>query len=258
MSWGFEEEMDLREFRADLHIHTSLSPCSDTWSMTPRAIVRKALEMRLDLIAICDHNSMRNVEAVQRAARGHALVVLAGMEVTSAEEVHTLGIFGDLGAAWRMQELVDANLPGENAPEFFGYQVLMDEEDEILGSEDRFLAGASTLTMEEVVDAIRDRGGVAIASHVDREGFGILGQLGLIPQGLSLDALEISWAMSRPEARERFPQIRGWPLVRGSDAHRPDEVGRASTRLRMAEPGFEELRLALRGEGGRGVVGGEA
>ena len=250
--------MNLREFRADLHIHTSLSPCSDTWTMTPGGIVRRALELGLDLIAICDHNSVRNARAVQRAAEGRALVVLPGMEVSSAEEVHTLGIFGDLEGAWAMQELVDQNLPGENTPEIFGHQVLMDEHDEILESEDRFLAGASLLSLEQVVEAIRRNGGLAIASHVDREGFGILGQLGWIPDGLPLDGLEVSWAISRPEARGRFPQITGWPLVRGSDAHQLEEVGRAWTRLRMEAPSFQELRWALRGEGGRGVIGGEA
>jgi predicted metal-dependent phosphoesterase TrpH len=248
--------MDLLEFRADLHIHTALSPCSDTWRMTPTEIVRRAREENLDLIAICDHNSMRNVGAVQRAARGQGLVVLAGMEISSAEEVHILAIFGDLEAAGTMQELIDENLPGENAPDVFGHQVLMDEQDEILESEDRFLAGASLLSLKEVVDAVHERGGVAIASHVDREGFGILGQLGWIPDGLPLDGLEVSWAMSRPEARERFPQLRGWPLLRGSDAHQPEEVGRASTRLRMAEPSFGELRLALEGREARAVLGG--
>ncbi len=212
--------------------------------------------MGLELIAVCDHNSMRNVAALQKRAAEVGLAVLPGMEITSAEEVHLLGLFPDLERAMAMQDLVDENLPGENIPEIFGYQVLMDEWDEILGSEDRFLAGATTLSVEDLVQAIHGYGGLAIASHVDREGFGILGQLGLIPEGLELDALEISWAMTRPEAKERFPQIRKWPLVRSSDAHRPEDVGRAWSRLRVEEASFEELKLALRGEKGRLLVGG--
>lgn len=248
--------MGLVEIRADLHIHTSLSPCADTWRMTPGAIVQAAKSMGLELIAVCDHNSMRNVAAVQKRAEGTGLAVLPGMEVTSVEEVHLLGLFPDLDRATAFQELVDRNLPGENIPEIFGYQVLMDEQDEILGSEERFLAGATTLKVEELVEAIHGHAGLAVASHVDREGFGILGQLGLIPEGLALDGLEISWAMTRPEAKERFPQIRSWPLLRSSDAHSPEEIGRAWSRLRVEEAGFEELRLALRGVGGRLVVGG--
>ncbi|MGQ9858817.1 MAG: PHP-associated domain-containing protein [Thermodesulfobacteriota bacterium] len=248
--------MGLVEIRADLHIHTSLSPCTDTWRMTPGAIVKVAMEMGLQVIAICDHNSMRNVAAVQGAAGRWGPAVLPGMEITSAEEVHVLGLFPDLERAAAMQEVVDRSLPGENSPDIFGYQVLMDQDDEILGSEDRFLAGATTMGIDEIVKAIHAYDGLAIASHVDREGFGILAQLGWIPQGLALDGLEVSWAMSRPEARERFPQIRNWPLLRSSDAHRPEEVGRAWSRLMVEGPTLEEIRFALRAEGGRLVIGG--
>jgi PHP family Zn ribbon phosphoesterase len=213
--------------------------------------------MGLDLIAICDHHSMRNVEAVQQAARESELVVLAGMEVTSLEEVHTLGIFGDLQNAEGMQEVVDSNLPGENVPEVFGHQVLLDAEDEIVGSEDRFLAGATELSLHQVVEAIHRHGGIAIACHVDREAYSLLAQLGWIPDDLPLDGLELTSALDLKEAIERFPQIKGWPVIRGSDAHQPEELGKAWTRLRMAESSFEELKLALQGAHGRGVIQGE-
>lgn len=214
--------------------------------------------MGLDLIAICDHHSMRNVAAVQRAAQGCDVVVLGGMEISSLEEVHTLGIFGDLERARALQQVIDRNLPGENVPEVFGYQVLMNERDEIVGSEDRFLAGATLLSLYQVVEAIHRQGGVAIASHVDREGFSILAQLGWIPEDLPLDGVEVTSRTTPDEARSRFPQIEGWVVVQGSDAHRPEEMGTVSTRLRMAEASFEELQLALRGEQGRGVIVGES
>jgi len=211
----------------------------------------------LELIAVCDHNSAGNVEAVQKAGRRWGLVVLPGMEITSAEEVHTLGIFRDLRCALEVQESVEENLPEENIPEVFGYQVLMDEEDRILGSEDRLLAGATRLTLDEVVEVIHGEGGVAIASHVDREYFGLLGQLGMIPEGLPLDGVEISWRTTLSDARSRFPHLGHWTMVRGSDAHTLEEVGRAWTRLLVAEASFEELRLALMGAKGRRVLEGE-
>jgi PHP family Zn ribbon phosphoesterase len=257
MRWGFEDEMHLREFRADLHLHTSLSPCGDTWRMTPRGIVCRAQEVGLELIAICDQHSMRNVEAVQRAAQACGLVVLAGMEVTSLEEVHTLGIFGNLQGARALQKLIDQNLPGENVPEVFGHQVRMDEQDEILGSDDRFLAGATLLPLHGVVEAIKREGGLAVASHVDREGYSILAQLGWIPEDLPLDALEVTYRLTERGARVQFPQLEGWAIVRNSDAHRPEDIGKVWTRLRMAEASFEELRLALGGEEGRAVIEGE-
>lgn len=249
--------MSLREFRADLHIHTSLSPCSDTWRMTPKGIVESAMDAGLDMIAVCDHHSMRNVSALQQAACDQGLVVLAGMEITSAEEVHTLGIFGNIDAAWALQEEIDQRLPGENVADVFGYQVLMDENDAILGAEERFLAGTTVFSIGEVVKAIQQLGGLAVACHVDREAYGIIAQLGWVPEDLRFDGLEVSWRLTLAEARQRFPEISAWPLVRSSDAHRPEDVGKAWTRLKMAEASFEELKLALRGENGREVIEGE-
>ena len=82
----------LRDFRADLHVHTCLSPCASN-EMLPRAIVTAAVGGHLSVIGICDHNSTENVGAVRRAAEGEALTVIGGVEVTSREEVHVLGLF---------------------------------------------------------------------------------------------------------------------------------------------------------------------
>ena len=50
--------MPLTGFKADLHIHTVLSPCGDL-EMSPTAIVDRALSRGLDMIAISDHNTTR-------------------------------------------------------------------------------------------------------------------------------------------------------------------------------------------------------
>ncbi len=65
----------LSRFRADLHIHTCLSPCAKE-EMTPIAIVRQAKKKGLDVVGICDHNSKRNVAAVHQAVRREGLAVI--------------------------------------------------------------------------------------------------------------------------------------------------------------------------------------
>jgi len=210
--------------------------------------------MGLAAIAICDHNSTRNVAAVQQAARSEGILVIAGIEVTSEEEVHVLGLFDDGDGLQRMQRLIDDNLSGENNPGLFGEQEVCNERDDVIGREMKLLIGATRLTVEAVVGSIREFGGLAIASHVDRESFSLLGQLGLVPEGLPLDALELSSRRSAEQAGERFPGIGGFPLVRGSDAHRLAEIGAAATALTAARPSVSELRKALAGEGGRRVA----
>ena len=204
----------LRNFKADLHIHTCLSPCTDL-DMSPQAIALQAKRREIDILGICDHNSAENVPAVMRAADQFAIRVLPGMEVTSQEEVHVLALFDELEPALALQEIVYANLPGENDEEAFGMQVVVNAEGEVLHFNPRLLIGASTLSIEEVTDHIKALDGLAIASHIDREGFSLLGQLGFVPEHLALDALEISPRISLEEAEQRFhPELPGHKFLK--------------------------------------------
>ncbi len=243
-----------RIIEADLHVHTCLSPCADLL-LSPRAVVQAAVRVGIGLVAVCDHNSAENTAAAVRAARGTGVTIVPGLEITTAEEVHILTLFADGGGAGRMQNLVYRHLqPGKNDERLFGQQIVVNEHDEVEGFNDRLLIGATSLPIQDVVRAVHDLGGLAIASHVDRETFGLIGHLGMIPEGLDLDAVEISRQMDPPTARAAFPGIERFPIVRSSDAHQPDEIGRTTTRLAIESPTFDELRLALRCEQGRGIV----
>ena len=238
--------------KADLHVHTCLSPCGDV-RMSPRKIVADVLEKRFDVIAVTDHNSAANARAVMKSAGGTALKVLPGLEICTKEEVHILGIFDMLEPALELQELVYAHLKGKNDPEVFGMQVLANELDEVEGFEERLLIGAADLAAEEVVDAIHALKGLAIASHIDREAFGVISQLGFIPEGLGFDALEISRNTSPEEAQRRFPEYRRFAWVRSSDAHRLEDLGTSFSECLVDEPSLGEIGKALRGEDGRTV-----
>jgi PHP family Zn ribbon phosphoesterase len=242
------------EFRADLHIHTCLSPCADLL-MTPLRIVEKAASLGLNIIAICDHNSVENAEVTRRLAKKRGINAIHGIEITSSEEVHILGLFGDIKNAMRMQDVVYENLqPGENDEDIFGMQVVVNEKDEVLGFNKRLLIGATNLTVNKVVETIHSLDGIAIAAHIDREGFGIIGHLGFIPPELRLDALEISSNVSVEEARERFKEYSHIPWIRSSDAHKLDDIGKVSTGLFMGHATFDELCLTLKGIEGRKVI----
>ncbi len=245
----------MRAFRADLHVHTCLSPCADL-TMGPRTIVARASERALDMIGISDHNSAENAGAVLRAAGAHRLRVLPGLEVASREEVHILALFDTLEGALALQEIVYRELPGTNDPEMFGLQVVVNEDHDVLGFNPRLLAGATRLSVEQIVDAVHRLEGIAIAAHADREAFGILGQLGFLPEELELDALELSPHITAEEARRRWPQCEGRALVRFSDAHTAEQIGRATTWFRLCAPQVAELKKAFRQLDGRGLLPG--
>ena len=79
-------------FKADLHIHSVLSPCGDL-EMSPANIVNKALENKLDIIAITDHNSTLHGPVVRQLADQHGIYTLFGAEITTNEEVHCVCLF---------------------------------------------------------------------------------------------------------------------------------------------------------------------
>lgn len=242
----------LKPFKADLHLHTCLSPCAEA-DMTPRRVVERSLEAGLDMIAICDHNTAENAGAALRHGRRCGLCVLPGMELCSREEVHLLAIFPALTATLRMQRYVYDHLEGFNRPEIFGPQTIVDESERCQGENPRLLIGALRLGLDQLVDRIRTLSGVAIAAHIDRRAYGIVNQLGFVPADLALAALELSPLTPLTETRQRFPDLPDLPLVTSSDAHRPADIGRVWTVFVMHAPTFAELRLALAGRGRRGI-----
>lgn len=243
----------LKLFKADLHIHTCLSPCGDL-KMSPKKIIERVLQKNIDIIAICDHNTVENVPAVEKAAEGKKVVVLPGMEVCSREEIHILAIFENLEAAFEMQAKVYDKLQGKNNPEVFGMQVIGNEFDEVLGFNEKLLIGAVDMSIEEVVNRIHELNGLAVASHIDRESFSVIGQLGFIPETLNFDALEISPNISIDEARKRLSEYGNCQFIQNSDAHFIDDVGKCTTEFLIERPSFDEIKKAIRNENNRRIM----
>lgn len=245
----------LRDYRADLHIHTVLSPCADR-RMTPPAIVEAAIKSGLSMVAICDHNSAANAQAVQQAAQGR-LTVLAGLEIASVEEVHVLGIFGDVTDAMEVGRQVQATLPPSRRSDakHFGQQWIMDYRGKVLAKEKCLLACSCHFDLSQVVKLITNCNGLAVASHVDRPAFSVFSQLGFVPENVKFDALEISPQALRQGKSVPEGSPRGVPVLASSDSHFLDDIGSTGTVLRMKSPTFDELRMALKGRNGREVFG---
>jgi hypothetical protein len=219
--------------------------------MTSTGIVKMAASKDIDLIAVCDHNSAQNAEAVIEAGKKHGVWVIPGLEVTSSEEVHILGLFEKIEDALSLQQFVYDNLEGVNDEDVFGPQVLVDGAGEYTEMIDKLLIGATSLPLQAVVSEIKNLDGLAVASHINREGFSIVGQLGFIPDDLPLDGLEVSPTADPGVFRSNYPQH---AILCGSDAHSLDNIGKCFTLFDTQDVSFEEVRLAIRGEKGRRIV----
>lgn len=241
-------------YSCDLHIHTALSPCASD-EMTPAAILLEAIEKGLDVIGICDHNSARNLESLMALSPVAGVEVFCGIEVQTREEVHVLCFFHGVREALDFQDVVYSRLPEKrNVREYFGSQLVFDRDGELAGEEERLLLTSVSVGLETVCDEVTRRGGMVIPSHVDRTAFGLLGVLGMIPDGLNVSALEVSRAFTPEEAEAKWKDIGRFPLITSSDAHCLEDVGSGRVQALMKHPSLSEFRLALMGIGGRKVV----
>ena len=179
------------QFAYDLHIHSCLSPCGDEL-MTPPNIVNMAIVKGLDIIAITDHNSAKNVRAVIKAAENLPLTVIPGMEITTAEEIHVVALFPDADSAEKAGEELMQHLPQiKNRPEFFGEQIIMDENETITGIFPYLLSNATDLSIDMIQQFVTRFGGICYPAHIDRTSNSVISVFGYIPERPYFNVLEV-------------------------------------------------------------------
>ena len=209
----------MSRFYYDLHLHSCLSPCGDN-EMTPNNIAGMGVVAQLDLMALTDHNTCRNCPAFFKAAQRQGILPVAGMELTTAEEIHVVCLFPTLEAALAFNDAVDARrIRIPNRPDIFGEQLQMDENDEVIGTEPFLLSNATEITVEEAPALVERFGGVCCPAHIDREANGIVAVLGVFPETPPFSCAELHDPANAADYRARFPVLEGKPLVVSSDAH---------------------------------------
>jgi len=231
-----------------MHVHTVLSPCGDL-GMSPSNIIREASLKGIDILGITDHNSTLQCGLMMELGEKAGICVIPGAEVTSREEVHCLVYFPDLQKLSAFQQYLDEHLPHViNDPKRFGYQVVVDQDENITYTEERLLITALDCSLNELSVKVVGMGGLFIPAHVDRMRYGLIGQLGFIPSGLQAHALEISSATSPSNLLTIHPEIYNYKLVRGSDAHYIEDIGKALTAFYMEQRGFDGIGQCLLSE----------
>lgn len=229
-------------FKFDLHIHSCLSPCG-TLDASPSAIVKAAKAAGLGGLMLADHNSSRNSPALAEACRREGLRCLFGMEITTAEEVHCLAVFDTLEQAAAMTELCYAALPGRvNRPDIFGYQAVVDADENVRELEWRLLSAPTSLPLHQAGERVHELRGLFIAAHLDRAVFSVTSQLGGLAGDEGFDAVELTRHASVDAWRER---TLGLPVIRSSDAHVLEGIGRSWTEADLPEFSTRALKTAF-------------
>lgn len=211
--------------------------------MAPSAIVQAAKDRGMDGIALTDHQSARNAPAIAECARRAGLGCLFGLEVCTAEEVHTLALFDTPEQALEMTDWVYAAMPKRvNDPDTFGDQPVVSWDDEILDMEWRILAMACRRTIAETSAKCHELGGLYIAAHIDRSAFSVYSQLGALPEERLFDAVEFS---RTADETAWMPRAGGYAPTRSSDAHNLDDVARVWTEADLSAFSVAGLKEAF-------------
>ena len=206
--------------------------------MSPSEIVTRAVAAGIDGIALTDHQSARNTPAIAECARRAGLKCLFGMEVQTAEEVHTVALFDTTEQALALTDWVYAAMPKRvNDPETFGDQPVVTWDDDIVEMEWRILAMGCRRTIPETAAKVHELDGLYIAAHIDRPNFSVISALGAIPEpppttncqqptAKYFDAVELS---RTADESLWLPKAAGYAVIRSSDAHNLDDVVRVWT-----------------------------
>ncbi|MEW5847102.1 MAG: PHP domain-containing protein [Bacteroidota bacterium] len=240
--------------KADLHIHSVLSPCADL-EMSPVNIVTRAYQMGLGLIAVTDHNCTLHGPLTRSLAAKRGIYCLYGAEVNTREEIHCLCLVDTEEQRLALQEFIEHNITRiPNKPDVFGYQVQVNEQDEIVQEIDYLLHAALTKSIDEVAGFVHGIGGVFIPAHVDRPKYSVTSQLGFVPPSLEYDALEISKNSLVEQVRESNPIKPNTQFIRNSDSHFIHQVGSTYTTFKLEKLSFECFKQALLSPGNSSVL----
>ena len=236
------------QFKADMHIHSVLSPCGDI-DMSPLAIVETAKARGMDIIGLTDHNSTLNADVTRRLGEKVGLHVLMGAEVTTKEEVHCLAFMPTTEKLAEFQAFLDSRVIFfENDVDRFGYQLVVDEEENIVDQVPHLLINALDLPMLKLQQKVYQMGGIFIPAHIDRPTFSLSSQLGFVPSGLKFHAMELSYYCKRDGYKflEDHPWFSDLNFIQSSDAHFVPDIAKIHSVLEMPFFSFDNFKDALR------------
>lgn len=225
----------------DLHIHSCLSPCADE-DMTPNNIVNMAMIKGLDLIAVADHNASQNIPAILEVAKKRDILVIPAMELQTSEEVHLLCLFKSYEAIEAFQLEVDKHLLGiPNNVQKFGTQLIMDATDEVIGQLPQALIFSTGLNFEEALALVREKDGMVLPAHINRQANGVIAMLGFIPESANFTAVEVSSDEAGKKFIEGYGNEAAYRVIRNSDAHQLMNISEREHFIEIEERSIEAV-----------------
>lgn len=233
----------MSKYYYDLHIHSCLSPCADG-DMTPNNIAGMAALKGLGLLALTDHNTCENCPAFFEACKKQGIVAVAGMELSTAEDIHLVCLFEELDDAMRFSDVVYQHLmPIDNRVDIFGEQLVMDGDDNVIREEKRLLISATDLNVYDALSLAREYGAHVRPAHVDREANGMIAVLGDIPCEYDFSWVEFNDGNKIDEYRKKYASLAAAGVLVCSDAHHLWDINEAENFLEIDDEPYSSVRV---------------
>lgn len=202
----------------DLHIHSCLSPCADN-DNTPNNLVGMGVINGLNIMALTDHNTAKNCPAFYAAAKRNGIIPIAGMELTTAEDIHIVFLFSSLENAMLFDGYVETRrIMVKNRTDIYGEQLITDEQDNVIGIDEHLLSNATTITVDECPSLASRYDGICYPAHIDRDANGIIAVLGTVPKEIGFKCIELHNPDKLVELSDKHA-LKGYSSVSCSDAH---------------------------------------
>lgn len=230
----------------DLHIHSCLSPCADN-DNTPNNIAGMAHLSGIKIVALTDHNSTKNCPAFFEAAKRYDIIPIAGIELTTSEDIHLVCLFEEIDSALKFdQYLQQQRVLIKNRTDIFGEQLILNGEDELIGTEEHLLSNATMISIEDAPKLVASFGGICYPAHIDRDANGIIAVLGTIPSTPCFTCVEMHNADKIPEYKEKYA-LSDKLIIVSSDSHYLTDIDETNNffELDTISNSPEEIRKAL-------------
>ncbi len=208
----------MNRYYYDFHLHSCLSPCGDD-DNTPNNIAGMATLLGLNIIALTDHNTCKNCPAFFQAAKRYGIIPVAGMELTTSEDIHVVCLFENLEDAMAFDGEIDKRrIKIKNRTDIFGNQFVLDGEDNVIGEDEFLLSNATTVSLDEAPDIVKKYNGICYPAHIDRQSNGVIAVLGTFPETPHFDIVEINRKEKKDEYVKKY-SLEDKRVIVSSDAH---------------------------------------
>ncbi len=243
----------MNKYYYDLHVHSCLSPCADD-DNTPNNIAGMAALSGINILALTDHNTTKNCPAFFAAAKKYGIIPVAGMELTTSEDIHVICLFEKLSDAMAFGEEIERHRTViKNRPDIFGNQLILDALDNVIGTEENLLSFATDISVEDAPRIVDAFFGVCYPAHIDREANGIISVLGTLPDSPKFCAVEFHNGQKIAEYSEKY-QIADKLKIISSDAHYLTDIRDKESFFELEDEPYSsdfvrhQLFLTLKGE----------